>query len=119
MHCIKIGQKALSFDKQCVNKNAFLKNKRLISIDRVEIKRIVLSKRDLYGKKCSFTYFIGYISESNFFLVPLCVKLSQMNKYFKYFDNNNKYMNLLVHNNKLLKNTMQYGIKLVIYQKKI
>ena len=69
-------------------------------------------------KKCSFTYFIGYVSETNFFSVPLCIKLSQINKYVKYFDNNNKYINLLVHNNELFKNTMQYGMKLVIYQKR-
>ena len=44
LHCTKIGQKTLIFDKQCVSKNAFLKNKRSISIDRVEIKRTVSSK---------------------------------------------------------------------------
>ena len=44
-------QKTLIFGKQCINKNACHKNKRPISIDTVEIKRIALSKRDLYGKK--------------------------------------------------------------------
>ena len=44
-------QNVLVFDKQCINKNAFHKNKRPISIDKVEIKRIVLSKKDSYGKK--------------------------------------------------------------------
>ena len=33
-------------DKQCINENAFHKYKRPISIDKVEIKRIVLSKKD-------------------------------------------------------------------------
>ena len=55
-------QKALIFNKQCINKNAFHGNKRPISIDKVDIKRIVLSKKDFYGKKDSFKSFIGYIS---------------------------------------------------------
>ena len=42
-------EKVLIFGKQCVNKNAFHKNKRSISIDKVDTKRIVLSKNNLYG----------------------------------------------------------------------
>ena len=41
-----------------------------------------------------------------------------MNRYVKYFDSNNKCFNLLVHDKELLKNAMQYGVRLVIYQKK-
>ena len=41
-----------------------------------------------------------------------------MNRYVKYFDSNNKRFNLLVHDKELLKNAMQYGVRLVIYQKK-
>ena len=44
-------KQVLIFDKQCINKNVFHKNKRPISIDRVENRIIVLSKKDLYGKK--------------------------------------------------------------------
>ena len=35
--------------------------------------------------------------------------------YVKYFVSNNKCMNLLVHDEELLKNTMKYGVRLVIY----
>ena len=55
-------QKALIFDKQCINRNAFHKNKRPINIDKVEIRRIVLSIKDSYSRKGSFTCFIGYIN---------------------------------------------------------
>ena len=48
---IKMEKQVLIFDKQCINKNVFHKNKRPISIDRVENRIIVLSKKDLYGKK--------------------------------------------------------------------
>ena len=37
------------------------------------------------------------------FPIPLCMKLPQMNGYTRYFDINNKYMNLLVHIKKLFK----------------
>ena len=43
----KNGKKVLTFDKQCINKNAFHSNKRTISIVKVEIKRILLSKKRL------------------------------------------------------------------------
>ena len=94
-------QKALLVDKQCINKNAFLKNKRTINIDKVETKGIVLSKKDSYGKKGSFKYFIGYTNKTDTSPVPLYIKLAQMNRYVKYF-NDNKCMNLLVHDEELL-----------------
>ena len=74
-------QKALIFGKQCINKNAFHKNERSISIDKVDNRKIVLSNKDLHSKKGSFKYFVGYISETNAFPIPLCIKLPQMNEY--------------------------------------
>ena len=49
----------------------------------------MLSSKHSYGNKGSFKYFIGYINIGNTF--P------------KYFDNNNKHANLLIHDKKLLK----------------
>ena len=63
----------------------------------------MLSKQDSYGKKGSFKCFIWYINEADAFPVLLCIKVPQMNVYVKYFDSNNKYMNLLVHDGELLK----------------
>ena len=60
---------------------------------------------------------MGYISETKAFLIPLCIKLPQINGYVKYF-NDNTCMNLLVYEKELLKNTMKYGIRLVIHYKK-
>ena len=54
LHGIKTNKKVLIFDKQCIEKNAFHRNKIQISIDKVETRRIVLSKKDLYSKKGSF-----------------------------------------------------------------
>ena len=105
-------QKALTFDTQCINKNTFHKNKRPISIDKVEINR-----KYSYGKKGPFKYFVGYINETDAFPVLLCIKLLLMNEYVKYF-NNNKCMNLLVHDEELIKNAMKYEIRLIIFLKK-
>ena len=44
-------KEVLMFDKKCIDKNVFHKNKRPISTDKVDIKRIVLSKKDFYDKK--------------------------------------------------------------------
>ena len=74
-------QKTLVFGDQYINKNAFHENKRSISINEVKIERIVLSKKDLYGKKGSSKYSIGYIHEGNVFPVSLCIKLPQMSEY--------------------------------------
>ena len=62
----------------------------------------MLSSKHSCGNKGSFKYFIGYINKNDPFPAPLCIKLPEMNGYTKYFDNN-KYMNLLVHDKELLK----------------
>ena len=74
-------QKAWIYDKECINKNEFHK-KRLISIDKVEIRRIVLSKENLYGKKGLFQYFTGYINETDAFPV-LCIKHFQPDRMYE------------------------------------
>ena len=53
-------------------------------------------------KKVSFKCFIGYINETDAFPIPLRIKIPQMNGYVKYF-NDNKCMNLLVHDDEVLK----------------
>ena len=95
-------QKVFIFGEDCINKNTFHKNKRPIGIDKVDVRRIVLSSKYSYGNKGSFKYFIGYIYIGNVFPIPLCIKIPQMNGYVKYFDNNNKYINFSVHDKKLL-----------------
>ena len=101
--------KSWSFDKQSINKNVFHKNKKLIGIDKVDIRKIVLPKKiyivkmvhlnillDLYMKVTLFVYHYAYI------------KLLQLNGYVKYFDKNNKCINLLVRGKELLK--IQYNM---------
>ena len=91
----------VGFDEKCIVKNLFPKYKRSINIEEVDIKKIVLSSKELYGNKGEFKSFIVYIS--NAAIVPLYIRLPQMNAFVKYFDSHNKYMNLLVHDKEALK----------------
>ena len=101
-HSIKMEQEAIHFGENSIIKSAFHKSKKPININEVDIKRRTLSDKKSYGKD-SFKYFIWYRHESNAFLSPFCIKISQMNAYAKYFDKNNKYMNHLVKDEKVLK----------------
>ena len=56
--------------------------------------------------------------EGNDFPMSLCIKLPQMIGCVKYFGSNNKYMDHLVYDKELLKNIMEYGIRLLICYKK-
>lgn len=58
-------------------------------------------KKNSYENKDEFKYFIGY--KSNDGIIPLYIKLPQVNAYDKHFDSNNKYMNLFVLDEELLK----------------
>ena len=82
-------QEVINFGKNSIIKSAFHKNKRSLSINEVDIKRIKLSDKKSHGKD-SFRYFTGYRRKGNVFPSSLCIKLPQMNAYTKYFDKNNK-----------------------------
>ena len=62
----------------------------------------MLSNKESYGNKGSYKYFIGYIPKGDALPSPLCIKFPQMNAYVKYFDKNNKCINLLVHDKEIL-----------------
>ena len=57
-----------------------------------------------HSVKIHLGFFIGCRHEGNTFPSPLSIKLPQMNAYTKNFDKNDKYMNLLVKDEKTLKN---------------
>ena len=57
-------------------KRTFNKNKKLIDMSNVDINKIVISKKESYGKKGPFKYFIGY--DDNDDIKPLCIMPPQM-----------------------------------------
>ena len=52
--------KSINFDDKSINKSSFYKNKKLFSINDININKILVSKKESYGTKCSSKYFIGY-----------------------------------------------------------
>ena len=62
------------------------KKKKVTSIDDVDVNKILVSKKEPYGTKNSFKYFIGY--NDNDVIRPLCVRLPQMTGYARKFDEN-------------------------------
>ena len=99
--------KSIKFDNKKIEKSDFYKNKKIFNIDDIDVNKILVSKKETYGKYNSFKYFIGY--NDNDVIRPLCLKLSQMTGYINEFDENkneNKNritMSLKVNDKQLLK----------------
>ena len=92
--------KNINFDEKKTRKSDFYKNKKLNRIDDIDVKKILVSKKESYGNKNSIKYFIGY-NDNNIFR-PLCIKLPQMTGYARKFDENGT-MSFRVNNKQLLK----------------
>ena len=95
---IRISGKNINFDDKKIKKSEFYKNIKVNSIDDIDVNKILVSKKEPYGTKNSFTYFIGY--NDNDVIRPLRVKLPQMTGYARRFDENTSI--LFRANNKLL-----------------
>ena len=91
--------KNIIFDDKKISKKNFYKNKNLFNIYDIDVDKILLSKKEPYGKKSSFKYFLGYNVDA---IRSLCLKLPQMIGYVKNFDSN-KTMYFKVYDNRLLK----------------
>ena len=78
--------KNIYFDNKNIKKSKFYKNKKVTSIDDVDANKILVSKKEPYGTKYPFKYFIGY--NDNDAIRPLCVRLPQMTGYARRFDEN-------------------------------
>ena len=52
--------KNINFDDKKFKKSNFYKNKKINKIDDINVNNILVSKKEPYGTKSSFKYFIGY-----------------------------------------------------------
>ena len=52
--------KNIFFDDRKISKSNFYRSKKLFSIYDMEVYKILISKKEPYGKKSSFKYFLGY-----------------------------------------------------------
>ena len=92
------------------NKKKWLLQKQKVSrIDDIDFNKILVSKKEPYGIKNSFKYFIEY--NDNDVIRPFCVRLPQMTGYAIKFDENLT-MSFRVNNKRLLKHCNKIGKKL-------
>ena len=78
------------------------KTKKIFNIDDIDINKILISKKETYGKYNSFKYFIG--CNDNDVIRPLYLFLSQTTGYITKFDKNKIAMSLVMKDIQLLKN---------------
>ena len=76
----------INFDDKKVKNNFYNKNKKIFNIDDIDVNKILVSKKEQYGKYNSFKYFIGY--NNNDVIRTLCLKLLQMTGCINNFDEN-------------------------------
>ena len=55
---MRMTGKNIIFDDKKINKSNFYKNKKLPKIDDIDVNKVLISKKETYGKKSSFKYFI-------------------------------------------------------------
>ena len=79
-----------------------IKTKKIFNIDDIDVNKILVSKKEQYGKYNSFKYFIGY--NDNDVIRPLYLGLSQMTSCINKFDENKITVSLMVKHEQLLKN---------------
>ena len=92
--------KSINFEDKKISMSNFYKNKKILNIYDLNVNKILVSKKESYGTKNSFKYFILYNDDD--IIRPLCIKLPQMVGYVKHFDGN-KTMYCKASDNKLLK----------------
>ena len=92
------------FGEERIIKNKFHIYERLVSVKVVRVFKVEnnIVKKDSYGNKGSYKYFIGYIFEGIALPSSLCIKFSLRNAYDKYCDKNSKYIIFLVNIKEIL-----------------
>ena len=92
--------KNINFKDTKIKKSIFYKKKAINNIEEIDVNNILVSKKESYGNKNSFKYFIGYNDNDN--IRTLCTRLPQMTGYVRKCDDNAT-MSFIVKNKQLLK----------------
>ena len=82
----------IKFGDKEVYKTKFYSSKQAISLDSVDLNKIVVSKKWKINDT-TYKYICGYLNNDT--IQPLCVILPQMNGYIKYFDDGGKNMSFV------------------------
>ena len=82
-----MNRKSINCGNKNIKKSDFHnKNKKIFNIDDIDVNKILVSKKEQFGKYNSFKYFVGY--NDNDIIRPLHLGLSQMTSYVNKFDEN-------------------------------
>ena len=96
-------RKEHKFWQQKYQKSDFYnKNIKIFNIDDIDVNKILVSKKEQYGKYNSFKYFIGY--NDNDVIRPLYLFISQTTGDINKFDKNKITMSLMIEDIQHLKN---------------
>ena len=90
----------IKFGDKEVDKKEFYSSKQAISLDSVDLSKIVVSNKWKINDT-TYKYLCGYLN--NDVIQPLCVILPQMNGYIKYFDDGGKNMPFLTDDEEVYK----------------
>ena len=90
----------IKFGDKEVDKKEFYSSKQAISLDSVDLSKIVVSNKWKINNT-TYKYLCGYLN--NNFIQPLCVILPQMNGYIKYFDDGGKNMSFVTDDKEVYK----------------
>ena len=85
----------INFDDKKIKKvTSTTKTKKIFNMNDIDVYKILVSKKEKYGKYTSFKYFIGQYD--NDVIKPLYLELSQMTGYInKFNENKNKNKNTI------------------------
>ena len=90
----------IKFRNKEVNKKEFYSSKQAISLDSVDLNKIVVSKKWKINDT-TYKHICGYLNNDT--IQPLRVILPQMNGYIKYFDDGRKNMSFVTEDEKIYK----------------
>ena len=90
----------IQFGDKEIYKTNFYSSKQAISLDSVDLNKIVVSKKWNINDT-TYKYVCGYLNNDT--IQPLCVILPQMDGYIKYFDNGGKNMSFVTDDDKIYK----------------
>ena len=96
---IRVNEKTLKFDNIKLNKKEFHKSKQPIHLVLVNVDQIVISDKFKHIDN-GFKYFIGY--KEGEIVKPLCIILSQISGYIKYFESGGKSVSFMTYDDRLL-----------------
>ena len=93
-----MSSQKIKFGDKEVDKKIFYSSKQATLLDSVDLSKIVVSSRWKLNDT-TYKYFCGYLN--NDVIKPLCIILSQMNGYIKYFDDGGKNMSFVTDDEKV------------------